>query len=108
MRTLRHVMPFAELLASKPLEVNARGCWCMTCLKPTDSEEIVEEFRGPLRNGIRIRVRCHGSEEVGAFEFGSQEWDHTDIERAQQRRRWFDPHGVSAGNVIANGKVTDE
>lgn len=105
----RLTMSFYEQLMSKPLEVTSRGAHCMTCLKPTDEEHIVEEWRSSLyggRNGMRYLVRCHGAEETRDFEFGSGDWDHTDQQRALQRVRWFDPQ-ETAGNVIGSDKLDD-
>lgn len=97
------LMSFAELLASRPLLENRCGAYCMTCRKPADSEAIVDQRRG-VRNGITVRVCCHGEEEIGIFEFGTQEWDDTDIKRAMQRRRWFDP-SEKLGNILNGGRI---
>lgn len=99
----RLVMGFGELLSSKPLAQNSCGAFCMTCRRPSDSEAIVDQRRG-VRNGITVRVRCHGEEEIGIFEFGSSEWDDTDIKRAMQRRAWFDP-AEKLGNILNGGRI---
>lgn len=80
----------------------------MICRRAVDEEQQVEERRGDV-NFIRVLVRCHGSEELRTFEFGSAEWDHTDIKRAMQRCAWFDPvsHNETAG-VPNNGIINDE
>lgn len=103
-RMRRSTMGFGELLASRPLMANRCGAFCMTCQKPSDSELIVEQHRGAKRNGIVVRVRCHGEEEIGIFEFGSEEWGDDDVKRAMQRRRWFDPM-ERLGNIINGGRI---
>lgn len=100
----RLVMSFDDLLFSRPLEQAVNGCWCETCLKLVDYEETVEEWRGSRRNGIRIRVRCHGQEEVGDFEFGSSDWDESDEQRAMQRRKWFNPHAGIGNERPGDGR----
>lgn len=103
----RSLTTFDQILSFRPLAVNRCGAFCKTCLKPTDSENLVEEQRGAT-NYARVLVRCHGSEELGTFEFGSSEWDEHDLKRAMQRRVWFDPlsHNETAG--VANKGVINE
>lgn len=53
-------MSFDQQLAYKPLARNRCGAYCMLCNKPSDEEQLVEEWRGPKRNACRVLVRCHG------------------------------------------------
>lgn len=100
-------MTFDQQIAFRPLDVNRCGAYCMICLRPTQSEEFVEESRGE-KNYARVLVRCHGAEELRTFEFGSSEWDDTDLKRAMQRCAWFDPHGHNETAGIANKGVINE
>lgn len=101
-------MTFDQTIAFRPLAQNRCGAYCMICNKPTDSEQFVEEKRGD-HNYARVLVRCHGAEELGEFEFGSSDWDESDLKRAMQRRAWFDPmsHMETAG-IANNGIVNEE
>lgn len=101
----RLVMNFDETLASKPLVANRAGAYCMICNRPSDSEMIMEQHRGPRGNRAVVRVRCHGDEEIGIFEFGSEEWTiEDDLARAMKRRRWFDPM-EKLGNIVNGGRI---
>lgn len=102
----RSVVTFDEILSGRPLQQNAAGAWCLTCLKPTDSEQLVEEHRTSFRQSCKVLVKCHGQEEVGTFEFGRSDWDSDDLKRAMQRRAWFNPHGHEvAGMNHNNGEL---
>jgi hypothetical protein len=101
-------MSFNQSISFRPLVQNRCGAYCMICLRPTASEEIKEEVHGD-KNYARVLVRCHGSEELRTFEFGSKEWDSTDLKRAMQRCAWFDPmsHNETAG-IPNKGVINDE
>jgi hypothetical protein len=104
----RSIVTFDEMLSGRPLRENSAGAWCLTCLKACDSEQLVEEHRGQ-RNSAKVLVKCHGSEELGTFEFGSEHWDvHGDLKRAMQRRVWFNPQGhEEAGMTHNKGELKD-
>ena len=100
-------MTFDQQLSYRPLSENQQGAFCLICRRPTDSEQMVDEARGQ-RNFARVLVRCHGDEELRTFEFGSSEWDHTDLNRAMQRCAWFDPMShMQTPGIPNNGEVKD-
>jgi hypothetical protein len=103
----RTIVTMDEILGAKPLAVNSAGAWCLTCLKPCDSESLVEEIRSGTRQAAKVLVKCHGAEELGTFDFGAEGWDlHQDLKRAMQRRAWFNPHGhETAGQVFNQGEL---
>lgn len=103
----KSIVTFDEMISGRPLHVNSAGAFCLTCCKPADSEKIVEEIRGSTRNACKVLVACHGQEELGTFEFGSEEWDlHTDLKRAMQRRAWFNPQShEQAGMDFNRGEI---
>ncbi len=102
-------MSFDQQIAYRPLAENMCGAYCMLCRRPSDSEEFVEEHRGESGNFAKVLVRCHGTEELGTFEFGSSDWDESDLKSAMQRRKWFDPmsHQETAGTPN-NGVINEE
>lgn len=107
-RLRRSLVTFDQQLSSKPLVQNSVGSYCRTCLKATDSENLVEEKRGDV-NFCKVLVKCHGAEELGTFEFGSQDWDYeNDLKRAMQRRAWFDPFSHDGAVGIPNGGVIND
>ncbi len=76
----------------------------MTCLKPSDEEQMVEE----MRNAVKVLVRCHGAEELRTFAFEA-DWDYEDLKRAMQRCAWFDPMShEGVGGVPNNGVLNDD
>ena len=103
----RSIMSFDQQIAFRPLAQNRCGAYCMICNRPSDEELMVEEQRGS-RNYARVIVRCHGQEELRTFEFGSQEWDASDLKRAMQRCAWFDPNGHMQTAGIPNAGVVNE
>lgn len=104
----RSTMTFDQQISFRPLEANRCGAYCMICNRPTQSESLVDEQRGQ-KNFARVLVRCHGAEELRTFEFGSSEWDDTDLKRAMNRCAWFDPmsHNEVAG-IPNRGVINDE
>jgi hypothetical protein len=101
-------MTFDQGISFKPLIQNACGAYCMTCLKPSDEEQFVEESHGAKGNWAKVLVRCHGGEELRKFEFGSEDWDETDLKRAMQRCAWFDPRGhETVGGTPNNGVINE-
>ncbi len=102
-------MSFDQQIAYRPLAQNRCGAYCMLCNRPSDSEEFVEDSRGERGNFAKVLVKCHGTEELGTFEFGSSDWDESDLKSAMQRRAWFDPlsHQETAGTPN-NGIINDE
>lgn len=108
----RKIVSFAQQIALRPLPQNALGPFCCYCRGPVQSEEIVEEFRGVVKNGIRVRVKCDGPrhpqghrEEVVSFEFGSMDWDEDDVKRAMQRIAWFHPSHNEVGGIANKGEI---
>lgn len=98
----RSIVTFDEILSGRPLAQNSAGAWCLTCLKQTDSENMVEEHRTAFRQSCKVLVKCHGQEELGTFEFGRPDWDADDLKRAMQRRAWFNPHGHETAGMDHN------
>jgi hypothetical protein len=102
----RSIMTFDQQLAYRPLEQNRCGAYCMTCLRPSDEEQLVDEARGPRANWAKVLVRCHGAEELRMFEFGSEDWTYEDdLKRAMQRCAWFDPRQIGDVPGIPNNGV---
>jgi hypothetical protein len=107
-RLIRSFVPFDRQIGAKPLVQNAVGAFCRTCLKATDSENLVEESRGD-HNWARVLVRCHGAEELGHFEFGSKDWTYElDLKRAMQRRAWFNPFAHNEAVDLQNQGVIND
>lgn len=106
MKRPRIKLKWWETLMSRATVKNVTGSQCMTCRKTVDEEGIEDEWRGDTRNGFQVRVKCHGAEEVGDFEFADSTWSDEDQQRAIQRRRWFNPfgHGTDAGNVLRSNR----
>lgn len=100
---------FMTQLASRPLAQNRCGAYCMTCRRPSDEEILVEEHRGDKRNEAKVLVRCHGAEELGTFEFDSEQWTlEDDLKRGMQRVMWFNPMShEQVGSISNNGKIED-
>jgi hypothetical protein len=103
--TIRKIVSFDQQIALRPLAQNALGSFCCVCRGPVDSELIEEEFRGLTKNGVRIRAKCHGKEEIVAFEFGSMDWDEHDVKRAMQRIAWFHPSHQEVGGIVNGGRI---
>jgi hypothetical protein len=101
----RKIVSFDKQIALRPLPQNNAGSFCMVCKRAVDSEEIVSEYRGIVRNGVKVLVRCHDAEEIATFEFGSEHWDETDIKRAMQRVAWFSPSHEDMGGVLNGGRI---
>lgn len=101
-------MSFDQQIAYKPLVQNRCGAYCMLCNKPSDEEQIVEEKRGNV-NMCKVLVRCHGSEELREFEFGSEDWTYEDdLKRAMQRSAWFDPNShMQTAGIPNRGIIND-
>lgn len=106
-------MTFDQQIAFRPLAANRCGAYCMICNRPADSEEIkegIDEKGNPDRPYCRVLVRCHGTEELRTFPFGTIYWTlKDDLARAMQRCAWFDPlsHQETAG-IPNNGIINDE
>ena len=79
------------------------GPMCLTCLKPVDSEELVEgyEMDSQGREGqypyCKVLVKCHGAEELVRFEFDTTAWDDRDLKQVMSRTRFFNPLGEGEG-----------
>lgn len=85
----------ASLLLPITAARDCTGPLCLTCHRPVDSEEMVED----RPTGCRVLVRHHGAEEIRDFEFDSREWDDRDLKRAMQSARFFDPMVQGEGTL---------
>lgn len=74
-----------------PNRWDVTGPVCDICQMVVDYEELVEGEPGWGKPFCKVLVKHHGAEELATFDFGSVEWDHKDLAKYMQRRRWFEP-----------------
>jgi len=97
LRRVRH--RYMPTMLHKRHQRDFEGAFCLTCLHPVDSEEMVEGY-GRDEHGrtsqypyVKILYRCHGAEELVQFDFDTTDWDDRDLIRMVQRHRFFSPTG---------------
>lgn len=85
----------------RPVQHYATYPQCKTCLCDIPHVELVEGLPGKTTYA-RVLVRCHGSEELSQFDFGSVEWDPSEeLRKAIRQTVWFDPmkQGETTGGL---------
>lgn len=99
LRRIRH--RYMQTLAKKYdlRQLQYGGPICLTCLKPVDSEELVEGYQRDEHGNTsqytycKVLYRCHGAEELVRFDLDTTDWNDQDLLRLAKRVRLFDPVG---------------